>query len=194
MNLQPVFKPHHSGLILAYRIIYPLRFYPLVIVCVLTKKETLILNPCCLLFGFPFPSRCLANYDVLTKFSLFYCEERVDRKDYNYYKYSMIKKQYYACFSLVFHFLPILNWLKKKIKQFSQSITKFPQHFMKLLSRAAGTVVEPSVRGFRTTTAFRSKPGLAFPISIVSPLSLEYRSTHILIFLVIQIPVFALSE
>jgi len=57
---------------------------------------------------------------------------------------------------------------KKKIKQFNQSITEFPECFMKLLSRAVGTVVEPSVRGFRTTAAFHPKPGLAFSMSIVS--------------------------
>ena len=115
MNLQPVFKPHHSGPILAYRIISPLRFCPLIIVCVLTKKETLILNTCCLLFGFSFASRCLANFYALTSFSLYYCEEWLDIKDYNYYNHSRIKKQYYACFSLVFHFLLFLNWpLKKK--------------------------------------------------------------------------------
>lgn len=92
-------------------------------------------------------------------------------KDYNYYNLFRIKKQHCSCFPLVFHFLPILNWLKKKIKPFSQSITKFPDFFMKLLSRALSTVVDPSVRGFRTT-AFHSKPGLTFSVSIVSAPSL----------------------
>lgn len=39
---------------------------------------------------------------------------------------------------------------------------------MKLLHRAVSAVVEPSVRRLRTTTAFHSKPGLVFSVSIVS--------------------------
>lgn len=44
---------------------------------------------------------------------------------------------------------------------------------MKLLSRAVGTAVEPGVRGFRTTTAFHSKPGSVLSVSIVSAPSLR---------------------